>query len=342
MPRVLCIGDSSINVFLQIPAGAENVTVDEIDRLMNFRLGSKTQLEKETITFGGNALNVAIGLVRAGIEVDFCSIVGNDIDGERVVQFLFNEGEVLQQKTGKNLLKFNNVKQQTVKTNVGYVVNFMSERFLLIDTSSKSYEIPSSQSFDGEPWVFLSSIGPGYEVFFEEFIPLKKEKGFRSAYNPSSNELKKPVATYLEMIKTSDVLFVNKKEAGKILKRDVNEINRKEENDSSGSVLSVHGAYVNQEIHNLLSGLFDLNHGIVVVTDGIRGSYVFDGKELYFESSDGIEAVEKTGAGDAYESGFLAEYLKTGDIQAAMKSGTENAGSVIQHIGAIEGLQYKI
>jgi ribokinase len=327
MPRVLCIGDSSINVFLQIPQGAENVTVDGANRLMNFRLGSKTQLEKEVLTFGGNALNVAVGLARAGIEVELYSIIGQDTDGERLVQFLFNEGSDLQQKTGKNLLKFGSVMQQDVKTNVGYVVNYKNERFLLIDTSIKNYQqlTINNQQMTDQDWVFLSSVGPNYEDFFQQLLELKKEKGFKLAYNPSSNELKKPVETYLEMLKASDTLFVNKKEAGKIISP-LNSLN-------SSPNLSPN--------EDLIKKLWELNHKLVVVTDGVRGSWAHDGKQIYYENSGGEVAKEKTGAGDAYESGFLAEYLKTGDIQKAMKSGTENAGSVIQHIGATEGLLYK-
>lgn len=339
MPRVLCIGDSSINVFLQIPQSAENVTVDEVNRFMNFRLGSKTQLEKEVVTFGGNALNVTVGLARQGIEVDFCSLVGNDIDGERVVQFLFNEGAELQQKTGKNLLRFDNVKQQNVKTNIGYVINFKSERFLLIDTSEKQYNLNFLNPLDlSSEWIFLSSVGPSYESFFQELLVLKREKGFKLVYNPSSNELKKPVETYIEMIKASDILFVNKKEAGKISAFPINSPNT----SSTSSSSAVSSPVSDGEMQVLLQKLYDLNKGVVVITDGVRGSFAYDGKTAYFEVSSGTPAVEKTGAGDAYESGFLAEYLKTGDIQAAMKNGTANAGSVIKFIGATEGLQYKM
>jgi sugar/nucleoside kinase (ribokinase family) len=269
----------------------------------------------------------------------------------------------LQQKTGKNLLKFGSVKQQDVKTNIGYVVNFKSERFLLIDTSAKSYNL-NLLDLTSDSWLFLSSVGPNYEDFFKQLLELKKEKGFKLAYNPSSNELKNDVTTYIEMIKASDVLFVNKKEAKKIMVQwlngsmvdnkissAVNSLNNppnSSPNDIRTNPLEIPASPAGRrmnpspEMQKLLQEIYKINKGIVVITDGVRGSWAYDGKQIYYENSSGEIAKEKTGAGDAYESGFLAEFLKTGDIQFAMKNGTANAASVIKYVGAIEGLLYKM
>lgn len=321
--KVFCVGDSSINVFLQIPKIADSVSLESEKRLMQFRLGSKTQLENEVVTVGGNALNVAVGLARQGIDVDFFSIIGGDSDGQRIIDFFDSEIQNLKLKIQKENLKFKIEKLKGVKTNVGYVINFQSERFLLIDTSEKNYKLLiANDELTNNDWVFLSSVGPNYEEFFKELLALKKKVGFKLAYNPSSNELRNDVTTYIEMVKASDILFVNKKEMNKIITNGKSPI-------------------INENMNDLIRKLWEITMRLVVVTDGIRGSYVFDGNKNYFEPSCGEVAVEKTGAGDAYESGFLAEFLKTGNIQVAMRNGTENAASVIKYVGAVEGLQYK-
>jgi sugar/nucleoside kinase (ribokinase family) len=51
--------------------------------------------------------------------------------------------------------------------------------------------------------------------------------------------------------------------------------------------------------------------------------------------------VEKTGAGDAYTAGFLAAVLNSQPIKEAMRWGAFDAASVIQKIGAEEGLLTK-
>lgn len=323
MPKVFCIGDSSVNVFLQIPKAAENTSVENEKRLMQFKLGSKTQLESEVVTVGGNAFNVAVGLNRQGIETELLSILGNDMDGDRILQFLDEEVKRLKLK-GKSLsLKLKIEKKEDVKTNVGYVVSFQSERFLLIDTSPKSYRLSTTDyRLQTTDWLFLSSVGPNYEEFFKQVLELKSKIGFKLAYNPSSNELKNEVGTFIEMVKASDVLFANKKEGNKI-------------------IVPLFHCSIAEKTEELTRKLWEATHKLVVVTDGKRGSWVYDGEKIYYEAASDEEAVEKTGAGDAYESGFLAEFLKTGDIQAAMKNGTLNAGSVIKYVGAVEGLLYK-
>jgi sugar/nucleoside kinase (ribokinase family) len=51
--------------------------------------------------------------------------------------------------------------------------------------------------------------------------------------------------------------------------------------------------------------------------------------------------VERTGAGDAYASGFLAAVVTGESIPNAMRYGSVNASSVIGKIGAQEGLLKK-
>jgi ribokinase len=353
--KVFCIGDSSVNVFLQIPCETDSVSLEAKKRLMQFRLGSKTQLENEVVTVGGNAFNMAVGLARQKIEVDLFSILGSDHDGKRIEKFLDHESE----KTNFFPLSFPRRRESMlflngVKTNVGYVMEFQSERFILVDTSSKNYELRTmNHELTSEDWVFLSSVGPNYRKFFQEVLDLKKRIGFKLSYNPSSNEFKNDVSTFLDVVKNSDVLFVNKKEASKILTNTIQYyqiLSNTNKNSFSSSVIPappLEGQApagiqaFSEDIDETINKLWEITHKIVVVTDGIRGSCVFDGVRNYFEPSSQEPAVEKTGAGDAFESGFLAEYLKTGDIQSAMKSGTENAASVIKFVGAVKGLLYK-
>jgi len=83
-------------------------------------------------------------------------------------------------------------------------------------------------------------------------------------------------------------------------------------------------------------------HGpkIVVITDGPNGSYASDGTQILSMRNypDPKPPFERTGAGDAYTSSFVAGLIATGDIREAMKWGPVNSMNVVQHIGAQEGL----
>jgi sugar/nucleoside kinase (ribokinase family) len=80
----------------------------------------------------------------------------------------------------------------------------------------------------------------------------------------------------------------------------------------------------------------------VVITDGDNGSFVQDeNNRFYYLGSVKIEVVEKTGAGDAYTSGFLAAVLNGKPVEEAMRWGAQDSASVIQQIGAEAGLLTK-
>jgi sugar/nucleoside kinase (ribokinase family) len=81
--------------------------------------------------------------------------------------------------------------------------------------------------------------------------------------------------------------------------------------------------------------------GIIVVTRGKKGSIVSDGKYIFEAGIPPVLAVEATGAGDAYGSGFLSGLLEKNNIEYAIQLATANATSCTQKIGAKNGLLQK-
>lgn len=87
-------------------------------------------------------------------------------------------------------------------------------------------------------------------------------------------------------------------------------------------------------------------HGpkIVVITDGPNGSYASDGTNVWSMRNypDPKPPFERTGAGDAYTSTFVAGLIYSdGDVKTAMQWGPINSMSVVQKVGAQEGLLSK-
>jgi len=82
--------------------------------------------------------------------------------------------------------------------------------------------------------------------------------------------------------------------------------------------------------------------GIAVVTDGPRGAYASDGRYLYragvFKER---KLVDRTGAGDAFGSGFIAGLMQKHDVHHALRLAAANATSVVEQIGAQGGILTK-
>src|SRR5207248_1238018 len=135
------------------------------------------------------------------------------------------------------------------------------------------------------------------------------------AFSPGSHQLHDMNDTFFKALKECDMIFINKTEAEVILKK-------------MGKSTST--------IPELLTSLQEIGISIVSITDGHNGSYCIDENKQQHKVpafSDTHEFVEKTGAGDAYASGFLAEYLLNHNISDAMRWGGLNALSVMEHIG---------
>jgi sugar/nucleoside kinase (ribokinase family) len=78
----------------------------------------------------------------------------------------------------------------------------------------------------------------------------------------------------------------------------------------------------------------------VLITDGIKGAYAFDGTEMLSVSMypDPKPPTDRTGAGDASTSTIVAALALGLPLREALLWGPVNAMSVVQEIGAQKGL----
>ena len=76
----------------------------------------------------------------------------------------------------------------------------------------------------------------------------------------------------------------------------------------------------------------------VIVTDGIKGAYAYDGAESWFMPIYPHEPYERTGAGDAFASTVISALALGKPLEEALTWGPVNSMSVVQKIGAQEGL----
>ena len=78
--------------------------------------------------------------------------------------------------------------------------------------------------------------------------------------------------------------------------------------------------------------MHELRAEVVIITDGPKGAYAFDGTNSYFTPvyPDGPNAYERTGAGDAFASTTVAALGLGHDLETALTWGAVNSASVVQ------------
>jgi len=254
------------------------------------------------LTFGGNAANVAVGASRLGLRTGIYTHVGRDLFGGETLENFKKE------KVDTSLVEMDD-KQAT---NVNIIISSGGERTILTAHQPRHYLVPSVYA----PWVYFSSLAPGHDYFHAPFVRYVHENRIKLAFNPGSYQIKEGLAAYGQLLKITEVLILNREEAGRLLGLD-------------------HALKTEKE---LLSRLRDLGPRTVVVTDGPQGAYAFDGYEFTFQTATGVKAKERTGAGDAFSCGVVTALALGRPLKEALKWGTLNAESVTQAVGAQAGL----
>ncbi|NCF75276.1 MAG: hypothetical protein GWO87_02195, partial [Xanthomonadaceae bacterium] len=206
--------------------------------------------------------------------------------------------------------------------------------FIIIDKTIKSKEhiifsyrgankylkINPKEKFNTK-WFCVSSFsGAKWQLELKNISQIVKNQNIKLAFNPGPRQLEAGISKLKFILKITDVLLLNREEAIEL-------------------ILSKH--YYNQAPHIefLLKELYFYSPNLVVITDGTNGVYAYDGKDFYRQKSAKVKAVDTTGAGDAFFSGFIFGLIKyKRDIKEALKIGVKNGASVVKKIGAQEGL----
>ncbi len=305
--QLLVIGDATIDTHIMIDDASLECDVDHGNCKLCLDYAAKIPVTESFQTVGGNGANVAIGTAKLGISTIILSSVGNDGSGTIVTEELKN----------------NNVETDLItvdtKTPTRYstILNFKGERTILAYHHKRQYVWPKTEP--EVDWIYLTGLSDGYENIIQPLNRyLNKHLTVRLAYNPGSFQLKNSLTSVGEMIKNTNLLIVNLQEAEKIL----NTTLKKEKS-------------VRALIHELIS----LGAKEVVITDAKNGAYAGNEEEIYKMESYPVPVIAKTGAGDAFSSGYLAAKINGHDIPTCLVWGIANSCSVIQkpspHLGLL-------
>ena len=301
----ISIGDTVTDAFIRLNHEGAHLEMDHGEREICFRFGDKVPyLDVHVIAGVGNAANAAVSATRLGLKTAFVSNVGDDEYGKEIIANFKKEG------VSTNFIHVH----ENIPTNYHYVLWYGDERTILIKHQNYPTSLPD---IDEPKWIYFSSLSSSTEKFHKEVESyLNAHPSIKLAFQPGTFQIKMGKEKLAGIYKRADVFFCNKDEAQRIL--------GVQEND----------------IKKLLQAVADLGPKIVAITDGVKGAYVFDGKEMYSMRlyPDPKPPISRTGAGDAFSSTFTVALALGKDVKEALRWGPINSMSVVQGIGAQAGL----
>ena len=89
---LITIGDSLVDIFFIIDEGNSNCSLDKKKKKLCFNYAEKMCIEHSTHAIGGNAANVAVGARKIGLKTAIITEIGDDINGQVVVDTLQKAG----------------------------------------------------------------------------------------------------------------------------------------------------------------------------------------------------------------------------------------------------------
>ncbi|MEM0465372.1 MAG: carbohydrate kinase family protein [Candidatus Pacearchaeota archaeon] len=295
---IVTFGSAVIDVFV-------HTDCHEKGKEMCYPVGGKLLIKKLMFDVGGGGTNTAVAFSRLGFKTGCITNVGNDENGRRIVELLKKEkvdflGKIDKKgMTGYSVILDSTGGERTILTYKG-VNNDISFK----DISSKKFNTK---------WLYYSALlGKSFNT--QKILAFRLlKKGTKIAFNPSSYIINN--LDISDLLKITYVIILNKEEAESLCKK------------------------YKKPCENILEELHELGVKIVVVTDKDNPAICFDGIRKYsVKPHKNIRVVERTGAGDAFASGFIAGCLLGWPIKRCLELGLKESESVIQFPGAKNNL----
>ena len=303
----VAIGDVVTDAFIRVKQA--NVYYDEKDHeeKLAFTNGAKIPYEfVKVVPAVGNSANAAVSAARLGLRSAFITDMGDDDHGKENLETFKREG------IATDFIKIH----EGALSNYHYVLWYKAERTILIKHEEYDRKFPDV----GSPkWMYLSSLGENTLPYHQEIMEyLKSHPEIKLAFQPGTFQIKMGTEALKDLYAHSEIFFCNKEEAEIILK------------------------ITEAPCPDLARKMSELGPKISVITDGPKGAYAYDAQkdEMWFMPPypDPVPPYDRTGAGDAYSS-TIAECLALGKtLEEALLWAPINSMSVVQKIGAQEGL----
>jgi len=311
----MAIGDTVVDAFIKLKVADILGEPDTPSYEIAMPFGEKVPYEDVfVIPAVGNAANAAVSAARLGLKTAIVTNLGDDRDGEDCLN-TFKKNRVQ-----TDLIKINT----GMKTNYHYVLWYGPERTILIKHQDYKYVFPDLLD---PAWIYFSSINetafPDYHNSLADYLDTHPNS--KLAFQPGKFEIKLGSEKLTRLYKHSKIFFCNVEESEKILGAE--SIGDRHDNPA-------------HLIKELLQKMHDLGPEIVVITDGPKGAYAYDGKEYLFMPiyPDPKPPYSRTGAGDAFSSTVVSALALGKTLAEALSWAGINSMAVVQQVGANVGL----
>lgn len=281
-----------------------------VDKLYNVNKIScedeESYITNFSISCGGSAANTIIGLSKLGIRTGFIGKVSNDSDGNLLLENLHKEGVdtegiIISEGRSGNVLGF---------------VDKNGQRALYVDPGVNDLighdEVKLAYLKNSKVLHLTSFVGESINV--QEDIINEIPEEIIVSLDPGRIYAERGINYLKDILNRTNIILINEEELKHLT-------GKKYKTCKEGAEV-----------------LLEYGIDIIVIKRGDKGAYITDGNESHFIEPFNVKCIDTTGAGDAFNAGFLYGFLSNKNIKESGKIGNFAASCCIQEPGAIKGL----
>ena len=323
---IITIGSATIDVFIEcdsaniVSVSSKNKSMD----FMSFAYGSKLEVEGFSSETGGGGINTAANFANLGFETSTIVKLGNDFAKKNILRKMdklgidddcvcFDEHE----HTGFSVI----------------LMSFQGDRTVLAHRGANAKlkkEDINWEEIKKAKWLYIAPLNGKSAYILDELAEYAEKHSVNMALNVGTTNIKQGKDTLDKVIKTAEILIMNREEASMLteiqVRPDTKEIKYSEE-------------IIHEDIREMLVMLKNMGAKVVVITDGRKGAYAYDGNDYYHCSEYPAKVKSTLGAGDCFASTFVASMEKTNwNVEKSLKYASVNAASKVGTAGAQKGL----
>ncbi len=320
---VITIGGATTDTFVQVDrAKIMNIeTRTSKDSYLCFDYGEKLEADRLAYDIGGGAANTAVNFSNLGFNAAIVVKIGDDL----------NSGAVLERLKERNIDTSMLLRTKADKTGFSVILtSFEGDRTVVMHRGANNMITLDDidwEKIEQTKWIYFASLSGASNRILDKIALFAEEHGINMAFNPGSTQIKRGVEDLRKILETAEILIMNRSEASAITGISNYPPDFPDINDPN--------------LNDMITRLKCYGSKIVVITEGKRGVYAYDGKTIYHTSPFPAKVASTLGAGDAFASTFAGSIMKFGfnEVEKALKHASVNSASVVSIFGAQQGLK---
>ncbi len=323
---VITIGSATMDVFVECE-DANIVSVyskNKKSEFMSYPYGAKVEISDFASNVGGGGVNTAVNFANLGLKTSAIFKIGDDI---------YSDG-VLESFKTTNVDLSNKIQDPDDSTGFSIIlVSFQGDRTVLAHRGANAHIKKTDINFEAiknSKLLYIAPLNGDSNKVLDDIVNFARDNNVYVCFNAGTTSIKRGFNYLKKILETAQIVVMNKEEASMAtqiqVRPDTREVKYSEE-------------LIHPDVKEMFKKLKVCDYQVIVITDGGRGAYAYDGHQYYYCPVFDGPVVSTLGAGDAFASTFCAALARTNaDIGKSLMMASVNSAGVVSQFGAAKGL----